>query len=613
MTNKFLFILRYWFAWIVIFLLARLFFFIANLKETRFAGIREVLKSFLYGLRMDASMAAYITIPVVVIILFALLIRPLQKPVIIKFYTGMILILVLLTLSIDINIYKAWGSRIDATPLKYLHNPAEAWASVSNLPVFTILFTALLIYLLMLYLFNRFITRYYNRIFLKDNRLVSIIFLLLAMGLFIIPLRGGLQLAALNQSSVYFSDNNYINLASLNAPWNFLYSITHKENNTKNPFNYLNKSEAEQIRASLYQPGTQPCSVLRADVKRPNVIVLVWESFTEKVTHLQEQGVDITPGFNALKKEGIYFSNVYASGDRTDKGIVAVLSGFPAQPTTSIIKNPVKAAKLPMLSKVFAQQGYNTSFYYGGELEFANMKAYLLGGNFKQFMSKNDFDAKDQNSKWGAHDGVVMEKVIAGLSKEAQPFFCTWLTLSSHEPFETPVAKAIQGTDDVSMFLNSLHYTDQVVFDFIRQCKKQSWWNNTILLISADHGHRMPPTGKKIDDFKMPILLLGGALNNTNVIEDRIHSQADIPATLLTQLQLPAKDFVWSKNMLDATATQWAYFSFNNGYGFVQPGNYFIFDNVGKKSIEQSGNLSEEEIKKGKAIQQLSFQDYLNK
>ena len=614
MLKKSFFILKYWLCWILLFEVARLFFFVSNSADAKIIGISNMLQSMLYGLRMDMSMAAYLSLPVAVITLLAIFIRPMQKAAIIKVYTAIILFIILLLIGTDINIYKAWGYRIDASPLKYLKNPKEAWASVSNLPIVWILLAFLAAFMLVVFLSNKFIAKQFSKLNFQGNKILSAVSILLLIGLFIVPLRGGFQLAPLNQSSVYFSDNNFANQSALNAPWNFLHSMSHNTESKTNPFIYLDEKETVAIKDSLFAhtDATEKILNLSAGTK-PNVIFIIWESFTEKVTHLQMEGIDITPKFNELKKEGIYFSNIYATGDRTDKGIVAVLSGYPSQPTTSIVKTPVKAAKLPMVSKVLNEQGYNTSFYYGGELEFANMKAYLLGGGFKKFTSKNDFDAKDQNSKWGAHDGVVMTKVIEGLSKEPSPFFCTWLTLSSHEPFETPVSSVLKGTDDVSLFLNSLHYTDQVVYDFIQQCKLQPWWKNTLIVITADHGHRLPPTGKKIDDFKMPVMLLGGALAQRGIVKDRIGSQIDIPATILAQLHIPSKDFVWSKNILNSTTVPWAYFSFNNGYGFVQPNNYFIFDNVGKKPIEQNGNPSLDDIKKGKAIQQLSFGDYLSK
>jgi phosphoglycerol transferase MdoB-like AlkP superfamily enzyme len=292
---------------------------------------------------------------------------------------------------------------------------------------------------------------------------------------------------------------------------------------------------------------------------------------------------------------------------------VAILSGYPAQPTTSIVKIPSKASKLPMLSKVFNDSGYYTSFHYGGELEFANMKAYLMQGAFHQFVSVTDFDKKDQNSKWGAHDGVVMDRLGKDLAKNKQPFFSVWLTLSSHEPYEIPAVPILKGKDDASKFLSSLHYTDSIICRFISECKKQPWWSNTVVAIVADHGHRLLPTGKKADDFRIPLLLLGGALTKTGVEYNKLGSQTDLPATLLGQLKYQSKDFTWSKNLMDSSVKQWSYFSFNNGFGYVEAGKRFVYDNVGKRLIEKEGNLSDQELLKGKIIQQLSFQDYLDK
>jgi phosphoglycerol transferase MdoB-like AlkP superfamily enzyme len=206
-----------------------------------------------------------------------------------------------------------------------------------------------------------------------------------------------------------------------------------------------------------------------------------------------------------------------------------------------------------------------------------------------------------------------MQRILQGLNKETTPFFATWLTLSSHEPFEVPVPTVFEGKDEASLFLNSLHYTDEVLYEFIGQCRQQPWWQNTLVVITGDHGHRQPPTGKKIDDFKIPLLLLGGAVSEKGVEKDRTGSQVDIAVTILAQLGIPAGDFIWSRNLLDSSSRQWAWFSFNNGYGFVEPGSHYIFDNVGKKAMEQSGDPSEKDIKQGKAIQQLAFGDYLGK
>jgi phosphoglycerol transferase MdoB-like AlkP superfamily enzyme len=611
MLSKIWFILRYWFCWIIFFEIARLVFLLKNFSTVKAAGFKTALLSMWYGLRMDFSMAAYITIPVVLIILIAIFIKPLQKPLLLKIYTGIVLLLMLLLVLIDLNLFKAWGFRIDATVLKYLSSPKEVYATIAYLPIFWIALFFIIIFVLLSKGFNLLITRWQKNILYDKAKLLSFLMLVLVMGLFIIPIRGGVQQTPLNQSSVYFSQNNFSNLAAINPAWNFVYSLNHNIEASKNPFQYLETKQATALVDSLFTHGTD--TLLVKPAIKPNVIIIVWESFTEKATHISVQGHEITPGFNQLKKEGIYFSHIYATGDRTDKGIVGVLSGYPSQPITSIVKEPGKASKLPMLSTQLKNDGYNTAFYYGGELEFANIKAYLLGGSFNKFTSINDFDKKDQNSKWGAHDGVVMQKMLNDINEQQQPFFYTWLTLSSHEPFETPVPQVLSGRDVPTLFLNSLHYTDSILYEFIQQSKKQPWWQNTIIAIVADHGHPLPETGKRIDNFKIPLLFLGGFLSKTGIEIDRVGSQVDLAPTLLGQIGLPYNQYAWSKNILDTTTKQWAYFSFNNGFGFVQPGKDFLFDNVGKTFIEQHGNVLPQDIKAGKAMEQLSFQDYLNK
>jgi len=559
---------------------------------------------------MDMSMSAYICIPICIFLLLGIFIPFFSIKRLPIVYSALILFFIILMVLIDLYSYKAWGYRLDAGFLKYLNNPSEAYASIGNLPVFRLVIIFFICWVISIWGINRFIVRNFNLIPLNQFKWQNVLGLLFIMGIAIIPIRGGLQLAPLNQSGVYFSNNNFSNISAINASWNFMYTLNHHTDNTVNPYIYLETARANKIVDSLYHSSS--VSSLKFNMPKKNVIILVWESFTEKALHIEKDGKVITPGFNQLKNEGIYFSDIFASGDRTDKGIVAVLSGYPSQPTTSIVKVPSKASKLPILSKEFKMEGYNTAFYYGGELEFANMKAYLTGGNFDKYVTVSNFRNEDKNSKWGAHDGVVGDKFLRDILLEKEPFFYVWLTLSSHEPFETPVPVTIIGDDDGSKFLNSLHYTDSIVFSLINEFKKQIWWKNTIVAIVADHGHRMPSTGKKIDDFKIPILLIGGGLKPS--IIDKTGSQTDLAATLLNELGMDYKKYDWSKNLLDSTINPWAYFSFNNGFGFMNSSkNYFIFDNTGKIIIEKSSHFGSSLLNAGKAMQQLSFQSYLDK
>lgn len=613
MLSKILFIVKYWLAWIIFFELARLVFLIGNFSEFRQAGFDVVIPSLWYGLRMDLSLSAYLVLPVALCMTLSGGLPFCKKPLIYIVYTSILLFFVSVILMVDIGLFQAWGSRIDSTPLKYLSNPKEAWASVNHLPVTTIGIAFLIIYFLLALGSIRLLKNWVSLIPDASFKLLNTFFLLIITAFFVIPIRGGFQLAPLNQSSVYFSQNNFANLAALNAPWNFIHSVRQHSLNTENPFRFFSDSRSKLLADSLLGISKDYTRIL--DVNKdtpPNVIIIVWESFTKKAVGLQMGGKSITPGFNSLIGEGVYFSDIYATGDRTDKGIVGVLSGYPSQATTSIIKEPTKASKLPMLSKSFQESGYHTSFHYGGELEFANMKAYLLQGKFNQFVTISDFDKKDQNSKWGAHDGVVGKRLIDDINHSAQPFFSTWLTLSSHEPYEIPTTPILQQKDDVSQFLSSIHYTDSIVFDFVQQSKKQSWWKNTLVVIVADHGHRLPRSVHKPDDFKIPLLMLGGLIKRPSIVSG-IGSQTDIATTLLAQLDKDHQEFKWSRNLLDSTKMPWAFFTFTNGFGFIESQKKVVFDNVGKRVMEESGNIEERDIFFGKALQQAAFQDYMDK
>ncbi len=456
-----------------------------------------------------------------------------------------------------------------------------------------------------------------RRIFFQQQnkyRIATALLILLFTGSLIIPIRGGFQLAPLNQSSVYFSTNNYANHAAINASWNFLHSLVSKGASGRNPYQYVSAQRAKEVADSLYRGVSTTEQLIRfLPDTTTNIIFIIWESFTEKAIHVSIDNKEVTPQFNRLKKEGIYFSNVYASGDRTNKGIPAILSGYPAMPNTTIIHSPGKAEKLRVLSQLFKEKGYQTPFFYGGEPEFANIKSYLLHGGFDPIIGKNDFASKDMNSKWGAHDGVVMKRVFDDLNKLKRPFFATWLTLTSHEPFEIPTSPVFNGNDNTTKFLNSLHYTDQVVSDFINKCGQQPWWNNTVIIIIGDHGHVLPASDNKADDFRTPMLWIGGALNKKGIVIDKVVSQLDIAAMLSKQAGFHIQSFPFSKNSLDPSTKPWAFFSFNNGFGFVDSSGRLVFDNVGKMPIKEDGNIGPKEIEAGKAMQQFVYDDFIRK
>jgi phosphoglycerol transferase MdoB-like AlkP superfamily enzyme len=393
-----------------------------------------------------------------------------------------------------------------------------------------------------------------------------------------------------------------------------MHSVLKKDFNKNNPYQYFDDSIAQRYLDSLYSSlNNSPSEILTT--RRPNILFIILESYTSKFIGCLGGEPGVTPNIDRIAKEGMLFTNIYASGDRSEKGLVALLSGYPTQTTTSIIKTPSKTEQLPHLNKILEEQGYHSSYYYGGELAFANIKSYLLNAGYDRLISKYDFDKKDYNSKWGVHDHVLFNKFLNDLKTEKQPFFSTLFTLSSHEPYEIPVKPEFVGNDETTQFKNSFNYTDKCIGNFIAQAKMQPWWDSTLIIMVADHGHRLP--GNYSNDhptkFKIPLILTGGALKLKEVVSNSIGSQTDIAFTLLQQINLKTDGFRWSKNLLDSTAKQFAFYVFNDGFGFVTQAGALTFDNVSKKIIYQDKDVPASQLNYGKAYMQLSFEDFLKR
>ena len=242
------------------------------------------------------------------------------------------------------------------------------------------------------------------------------------------------------------------------------------------------------------------------------------------------------------------------------------------------------------------------------------MKSYFLQSGFDKIIDKHDFAEKDMNSKWGAHDHIVLDRLGKDLDEMKQPFFSTVFTLSSHEPFEVPMKTVIKGSDSQNLFLNAHHYTDSSIGEFIKRAKTRPWWNNTLVIIIADHGHPLPDLKKpKPSEFHIPMLWLGGALNKTNVKVETLCSQTDLAATLLHQLGRPANAFAWSNDIFRSKRSEFAYFAFNNGFGWIRPDGFLVRDNIGGNITERGGTLKPHEETLGKAYLQSSFGDYLKR
>jgi phosphoglycerol transferase MdoB-like AlkP superfamily enzyme len=597
---------------VLYFIAVRAIFLLYHANKTAALSQDDLLTIFSKGLRLDLSFSSYISAIPFLAILATTLFPGLQVRGFIRYYTFAVLALLTLLMAADLELYTYWGFRLDSTPLQYLNTPGEMAASAASAPLVLLALIALGTGVVFGLLFR--CTFDYRNYHLHFSKWSYAGMALLFLAVLILPMRGGWQQIPINQSVVYFSENPYANHAGLNMPWNLMDALLKYKKETGNPYQYMEPQEAAAKIKELYAAAGDSSEKILA-VEKPNVLFIILESYTAKFVSSLGGEAGVTPNLDRIAAEGISFTKMYSSGDRSEKGMVALLSGYPVQTTTSIIKNPKKTERLPHLSRVFKQAGYSTGFYYGGELEFANIRSYLQNGGYDKLIDKHDFPPESYNSKWGAHDHVLFERVLQDLKSTKEPFFTTVYTLSSHEPFEIPIPAKFPGNTVTDKFRNSVYYTDWALGQFMEKARQQPWWDSTLVVLVADHGHPLPyeDPNHRTTKFRIPFILSGGALKLKGRQVDELGSQTDIATTLLYQLNMPHQDFTWGRNLLAPSAYPFAFYVFNDGFGFITPGSVLSFDNVSGKPIIKGKGVSQMQLEYGKAYMQYSFEDFVRK
>ena len=612
--NKLLFFLSYFLLWIGYFVFSRTIFLLFYYDKTLQLGLETTLKTFLYGFRLDLSSASYLSVIPFFLILFSFFIKPVKIHKTIKWYSYLLLILINLLLIIDVGLYKTWGVRIDSTLLTYIDTPELMLASISAFQMIMGSVVWVVISIVFIKLFKSVISK---RMVTIDKeswfQLPVLFFITIAL---IIPIRGGLQLIPINQSNVYFSNKMFANHAAINFVWNFFNTLSFKIED-ENPYKIFDDLTAQKIIDKNRAPLLIATNDSILNTQKPNIILLIWEGLTAKVVGPLGGEIEVTENLNKLVKEGIFFTNFYANGDRTDKGIPSILSGYYPQPIRKIMRMPNKSRSLPMLPQKMIDLGYKTSFYYGGDTNFGNMNTYLRNAGISNIIEGREFDKKNWNSKWGVHDHVFMERFTKDLSQpQIEPFFKIALTLSSHEPYEFPQTFKFGRDTEVNKFRSSHAYTDKVIGEFIKKAKTQSWWENTLIIIVADHGHGLPERKGYFNApsrFKIPMLWLGGALAKRDTIVSTISAQTDLSFTLLQILNQDPSDFKWGKNIFNNSESQYAHYIFNKGFGIIDKNGIYVYDFISNKAFEEKGTSTKKLDSLGKAISQNSYQDFLDR
>ena len=607
MKTRFKYFFLTYVFFVLIFIIQKPLFMLYHLPLFKEATWKDWFLVPYHGLPLDFSLAGYLTLIPGLLLICTIWSRKRLWRRLAKAYFAVIAIVLSAVFVIDLGLYQYWGFRLDTTPLFYFcSSPGDALASASAWEliggiVALLLLTALLYALFYLLLRDDVLEK---KLLPLNRPFFTLLFVLLWAALFI-PIRGGFKVSTMNIGKVYFSENMRLNHAATNPLFSLLAS-SQKQVSFKQQYRFMKDDEANKLVAQMYDQDVVHRSyqapqqwILTTD--RPNILFVVMESFSSKLMASLGGERNVAVNLDRLSAEGLLFRHFYATSFRTDRGLVSILSGFPSQPTTSIMKMPKVSQSLPSIAASLRKVGYTADYYYGGDADFTNMRSYLKGTGFEKIVCDEDFPVSDRLSKWGAPDHLLFEKVLSNLrqNKRQKPWLKVVQTSSSHEPFDVPYHRL---NDKI---LNAFAYTDSCAGHFVDELKKLPLWKNTLVVLVPDHLGCYPKDidNLSVERYQIPLIFLGGALKGPGTV-DINGSQTDIAATLLGQMGISHHEFTYSKDMFNPSSPHFAFFTFPDAFGLVDEDNQVVFNNESKKVVLDRGKRPGKNLKRGKAYLQ---------
>ena len=605
--------------WMLLFAFTRLLYLLFNLSFLKGIDFSSVLAVFWYALPLDIATACYLMILPWIIIAVQSIFPSRWVGYVLKVYVFIFILIFCMITTVEAGVYSEWKTKLHYKALLYLTDPSEIFRTAQTWQIIVLSLLMIVQVGGAFWIYNRFFFRNFRR--KNRNIWVSLIFFILVPGFIFLGMRGGVQQIPINQSRSYFSKHDILNLASMNSGWNLIHSIEQNAVLMKeNPYKYYDQRLALKTVKELYEVK-KDCTINILKTDRPNIVVFILEGWSADLIEDLGGEKGITPFFHEMEKEGVLFTHVFASGTRSQQGMSAIFSGFPCHPIATITDQLEKCRKLPSLGGVMQSQGYYTSYYFGGDLTYGNILGYLMLKGFDKIVDEKDFPPSLPHGKLGIHDEFTLPFFLSELNKQRQPFFSNIFTVSTHSPYDQNMQEVIQWPELEKTYVNAAYYSDNCFRRFFAEARMQPWYKNTLFVFISDHGHG---TYRNWDmyssDYARIVMMMCGdvikdSCRGTKI--DKIGSQIDFASTLLNQMHVKDTAFIWSKNLLNVYCPEFAYYSFEEGLGWVRPGARYIYDARWKKDnlieIDSSANISRDQlIREGKSYMQCVFQQYMD-
>lgn len=577
----------------------------------------EIMKGFWSALPLDIATASFmLALPAIyMFVSYAIDKETLFAPL--RWYFYLMVAVYNLAAFGDIGIYGEWRTKLSYRALLYLQNPSEVINTAETEHTLLLIVLWSVFTVLFCWLYTKLVEPDFTESEEKEDYKPNVYVLsgsfVLVLGMLFLGMRGGLNEIPITSSKVYYSSHKFANEMCVNPAYYLVENILNsKKVETRAHFNYMDMESAKRRTESLHEFACDS-TVNILKIERPNIVVILLESWSADLIESLGGEPGITPNFRELEKDGLLFTNIYASANRSQHAMSSLFGGLPGMPVTTITNHPDKYYAVPSLVKKMDSIGYHTSFYFGGELNYGNILSYLRYNEFDEIVEGKDINEGFFKGKLGYHDTDVMPWYVEQLSRYEQPFFSTLFTQSSHSPYDYPkIFEEIEWPAIEKQYVNSGYYTDIAIGMFMEKAKQQEWYDSTLFVFVADHSHATYKNHRmeSFDHHKIPMLIYGEPLQDSlrGMTFDKICGNTDLPATILAQLGMKHDEFIWSKDVFGKCYKPFAFFELNNGLGWKTPEGEFVYSNTGvyiKNTLPEA--VRDSVVKDGKAYMQYHF------
>ncbi len=605
--------------WILLFDVGRIFFLVHN--RDKFSGIpfSECLASFWHSLRLDLATAAIFSFLPLLILLVHHLSASRYTSHLFKAIVIVESLLIVLVSAGEINAYTEWNHKLTTRVFTHLLNPDEVVRTANySMTIWYIIHACLqllIVYYLIKFFFN-FKDDTLNQPLLKYRFFGAFGLFVVFMPGFVLLARGGTQPIPINIDAAYFSKEYAVNDLSVNSAYFFAKSwMLHKRSAIGGEFPRISDKASKQILNDFFHYTKEHDNRIFS-IEKPNFVFLIMESWTANAISSLSGKKGATPYFDKMTNDGLLFTKVYATGGTSEIGNTSIFSGYPALPEVSVSMEPDKHRKIPSINQDLKKLGYSSHYLFSGDLKYGNIGGYFVDHGFDRVEDENDFPSGLERGKLNYYDQDLYKLLLKKIDQTRGPFLYGAFTGSTHSPYDYPKGHSPLWNRAEADFMSSLYYADRCLYDFIRKSKKHQWYKRTIFVVVADHGH----ASAELQDpnlghyFHIPLLIFGEPLKKEfrGKRIDKVGSQADIVRTLLYQLSGDYNKYVWSKDLLNPHAPEFALHTINRGFGWITPQGNFSY-NMDAKSFTDN-TFVPSELKKQRrrchAYMSLVFSEY---